>query len=264
MNFITNGMTLEGEEPARLAAVIDSSMRVMSEHQFFSWVQCELQYLLSHEVLICGVTSGADSKMRFYRYASTLFFRVEHFNKMCDPIEGVFARLMALTLQTGQPCVLGADLSLGGCDSEWLPMLESCELRNIASYGLRGPDGQLKSYFCFARINEKLSPRIMYLIEVLTPILEATFSRVVSHGMKTAAYLPSDMLLSRRETEVLHFLRAGKTNQVIADEMLLSPLTVKNHVQNIMKKLKVKTRGHAVTTGFKLGLFMSNSKMQGE
>ena len=46
----------------------------------------------------------------------------------------------------------------------------------------------------------------------------------------------------------------GKTNQAIADQLGLSPLTVKNHVQNILKKLKVKTRGHAVASGFRLGL----------
>jgi len=63
---------------------------------------------------------------------------------------------------------------------------------------------------------------------------------------------------------VLHYLMAGKTNQVIAEELFLSPLTVKNHVQNIMKKLKVKTRGHAVTRGLKMGLLISTNEMQGE
>ncbi len=265
MNFVRDDIKLEGEEPARLASVVDSSLRVSNEHQFFSWVQGDVQNLLSHEILICGITAGADAKMRCYRFSSTRYFRLEHFNAVCDPINGLFTLMMSLTRKSGRPCVLGPGVSIGGCDEAWVPLLESCELRNVAAYGQRGTDGQMKSYFCFARIGEELSPRIMYILEVLAPILEATFSRVVAQqGIKTQTYFPNALVLSKRETEVLHFLMAGKTNQVIAEELFLSPLTVKNHVQNIMKKLKVKTRGHAVTRGLKMGLIMSHNEMQGE
>jgi transcriptional regulator EpsA len=265
MNFIRDDITLEGEEPARLGAVIDSSLRVLNEQQFFSWVQGEVQYLLSHEILICGITSGAGGRMRCYRFSSTRYFRLEHFDAVCDPVTGLFTQMMSLTRKTGRPCVLGPGVSMGGCDESWLPLLDSCELRNVAAYGQRGIDGQLKSFFCFARIGDELCPRIMYLLEVLTPILDATFSRVVSqHGIKSQTYFANARSLSKREIEVLHYLMAGKTNQVIADDLKLSPLTIKNHVQNIMKKLKVKTRGHAVTTGFKLGLLMAHNETQGE
>lgn len=265
MNFPRDDITLEGEEPARLAAVIHSSLRVSNEQQFFSWVQGEVQYLLSHEILICGITTGADSKMRCYRFSSTRYFKLEHFNAVCDPVSGLFSMMMSLTRKTGRPCVLGPDVSLGGCDEAWVALLDCCELRNVAAYGHCSSDGKLKSYFCFARINEELGPRIMYILEVLTPILEATFSRVLSQqGIKNQEHFPNALILSKRETQVLHFLMAGMTNQAIAEKLFLSPLTVKNHVQNIMKKLKVKTRGHAVTRGMKMGLLMSHNETQGE
>lgn len=265
MHFIRDSITLEGEEPARLGAVIDSSLRVMNEQQFFSWVQGELQYLLSHEILICGIITGVDSRMRCYRFSSTRYFRLEHFNAVCDPVNGLFTQMMALTRTTGRPCVLGPGVSMGGCDESWVPLLDSCELRNAAAYGQRGTDGQLKSFFCFARIGEELGPRIMYIIEVLIPILDATFSRVVSQqGIKSPMFVANAIPLSKREIEVLHSLMAGKSNQIIAEDLKLSPLTVKNHVQNIMKKLKVKTRGHAVTTGFRMGLLIAHNETQGE
>jgi transcriptional regulator EpsA len=265
MSFIREDITLEGEEPARLGAVIDSSLRVLNEQQFFSWVQGEVQYLLSHEILICGIASGSGSQMRCYRFSSTRYFRQEHFDAVCDPVTGLFTQMMSLTRKTGRPCVLGPTISMGGCEESWVPLLDSCELRNVAGYGQCGMDGQLKSFFCFARIGDELCPRIMYIIEVLTPILDATFSRVVSqNGINSQTYLANSVPLSKREIEVLHFLMAGKSNQVIAEDLRLSPLTVKNHVQNIMRKLKVKTRGHAVTTGFKLGLLMSRPETMGE
>lgn len=51
--------------------------------------------------------------------------------------------------------------------------------------------------------------------------------------------------LTRRETEVLELIAAGKTNQEIADEMIIELGTVKNHVHNLLKKLNVSNRAEA-------------------
>lgn len=51
--------------------------------------------------------------------------------------------------------------------------------------------------------------------------------------------------LTRRETEVLELIADGKTNQEIADEMIIELGTVKNHVHNLLKKLNVSNRAEA-------------------
>lgn len=48
--------------------------------------------------------------------------------------------------------------------------------------------------------------------------------------------------LSEREREVLVKVAAGKTNRVIAEELFLSPNTVKTHVSALLRKLDVHTR----------------------
>jgi len=48
--------------------------------------------------------------------------------------------------------------------------------------------------------------------------------------------------LTSRETEVLRLTAAGLSNQQIADQLVISKYTVRNHIRNIFAKLKVKNR----------------------
>jgi len=60
--------------------------------------------------------------------------------------------------------------------------------------------------------------------------------------------------LSEREVEVLHLVAAGLSNQEIADRLIVSVRTVKKHVQNILGKLGVANRTHAVARARELKL----------
>lgn len=53
--------------------------------------------------------------------------------------------------------------------------------------------------------------------------------------------------VTRREAEVLRWIREGKSNADIAHILGLSPWTVKNHVQSTLKKLGAQNRAHAVS-----------------
>jgi two-component system, NarL family, response regulator LiaR len=52
--------------------------------------------------------------------------------------------------------------------------------------------------------------------------------------------------LTAREWEVIDLLKASKTTDQIADELVLSPETIRSHVKNILRKLKVRSRQEAV------------------
>ena len=60
--------------------------------------------------------------------------------------------------------------------------------------------------------------------------------------------------LTPRELEVLPLLAEGLTNHAIAEQLSLSPRTVKTHVQNLLAKLGVADRTGAVARAFRLGL----------
>jgi DNA-binding CsgD family transcriptional regulator len=60
--------------------------------------------------------------------------------------------------------------------------------------------------------------------------------------------------LTERQLEVLQLLAEGKSTQQIADELVLSKTTVRNHIAHILANLGVHTRVQAVIAGSRTGL----------
>ena len=60
--------------------------------------------------------------------------------------------------------------------------------------------------------------------------------------------------LSERETEILRLVAQGRDNSEIAQELYLSPSTVKNHVSSILDKLDVDSRVQAAVRAARAGI----------
>jgi LuxR family maltose regulon positive regulatory protein len=60
--------------------------------------------------------------------------------------------------------------------------------------------------------------------------------------------------LSQRELEVLHLIALGRTNQEIAQQLIVAPGTVKAHTSSIYRKLDVANRTEAVARARQLGI----------
>lgn len=59
-------------------------------------------------------------------------------------------------------------------------------------------------------------------------------------------------MLTRREVEVLRLMAAGRTNQQIADELVISAGTVKSHVKRVLRKLHATNRAEAASAYVRL------------
>lgn len=73
-------------------------------------------------------------------------------------------------------------------------------------------------------------------------------------SMKPAAAAQAFPELSEREREILGLIAQGHKNAEIADRLVISAKTVRNHVSNILSKLQVAGRAEAIVRAREAGL----------
>lgn len=86
----------------------------------------------------------------------------------------------------------------------------------------------------------------------LTPKVAQKISSLLSEETRTnnAAERPP---LTERQVEILNHIALGFGYNEIADELDISPHTVKRHIENIYRVLEVNTKSEAIRSGFKFG-----------
>jgi len=72
-------------------------------------------------------------------------------------------------------------------------------------------------------------------------VLTQSFLRAGNDGHRAPPLMKTN-ILTPRETEILVLVSAGSKNEQIADELHISPNTVKTHIYNIFKKIDVPNR----------------------
>jgi DNA-binding NarL/FixJ family response regulator len=60
----------------------------------------------------------------------------------------------------------------------------------------------------------------------------------------------NELLLTRREIEVLRLIAQGMTNPEIADKLFVSPSTIDSHRKNLISKLQVKNTAALIRAAF--------------
>jgi DNA-binding NarL/FixJ family response regulator len=73
------------------------------------------------------------------------------------------------------------------------------------------------------------------------------------HSINNCPDSSADTPLTSRETEILGYIAEGNSNKQIAFSLRISEQTTKNHVSNILRKLRANDRAHAVVVALRRG-----------
>jgi len=119
------------------------------------------------------------------------------------------------------------------------------------SYGVTSLNGQQRSLFSFSGKNVKRHPRTELILDYAVPHLSQAFNRIVEYSKEKK---PLSVPLSSRETEVLKWVKDGKSTWEISVILSISNNTVKFHLKNIMQKLQAVTRTQAVASALQFGI----------
>jgi DNA-binding CsgD family transcriptional regulator len=143
--------------------------------------------------------------------------------------------------------------------SDARPQLEEPNALSLCrDFGMRhgyiaglGPyfSGKNGSLFCFARATAKRDKRVGILLRHLLPHLHLSLLLT----LHAAPSLPSSGALSRREKEVLVWLKEGKSSWDISVLLGIRERTVNFHVYNIMRKLGTTNRAQTVAVALHRG-----------
>lgn len=94
---------------------------------------------------------------------------------------------------------------------------------------------------------------------VMAPKLLSEFNQIArSHTRRDK---PEGTLLSSREKQILRLVARGLSSKEIAEQLTVSPNTVKSHMRNIMEKLHIHNRLQAVAYALQEGLTETTDEM---
>jgi transcriptional regulator EpsA len=241
-----------------LVRAIEFALPVRSRSQFFVWAQTYLQSLIAHELLLCAC---GDFRKRVFTalQVSARHFSDKQFAEITDQRTGLMASAIDAWSESGdEPLAIFPDDLHSTRYENVRELLERYKLRNLVIHGARGVEGAPGACFMLGGIPHAFTARHAYLLVLILPYLRRALERILTSERpeQTADFSARDAkrVLTQRETEILRWVQQGKRTPEIAIILEISPLTVNNHVQHILKKLNAQNRAQAVSHALALRL----------
>lgn len=231
---------------------IESGLRVASVRQLFLWSQGQVQALLPHRVLACLQFGPGGGLLRLECVHGTVLDAAV--------LQALADRRDGLLLRVARHCMQGARLpalaDFASRDGAGVLQAFSGELGllgfdNVLVHGT-GQTSEGASVFVLLGMPVQPTGRHAYFLELLLPYLHLALARLPpprTDGVRAPA-----RSLSARETQIVGWLREGKSNEEMGRLLGISALTVKNHLQRIYRTLGVANRAHALARCMELRL----------
>lgn len=247
----SDAMRLDEIETESLILNMNASLRVYGRHHFFDWTQGLLQSLIRHELLICALRGARSMSFQVHSFATSPV-EPELFGELFRQDMSLMPHLVRAWEENNfQPvlCETGASGPFG--ETRLSKELARIGTDVVIAHGTYDTFGKLISLFAFACRREDVGPKQVYFAELMVPFVHLAWARFQAIQASRAMEGPGNggargELLTAREQEILRWVHLGKSNIEIGIILNISSLTVKNHVQKILRKLNVRNRAQAV------------------
>lgn len=250
-----NGLSsLSAEHLERYYRIITEGNSVRRHNELLAWLQGELQYYLPHEILVAAWGNFAAGATCYDIVSALAGVRTENSDPqtLSPLLQGLFNRWVDLGKS---PYTLGVGESGFVLEENGLQGSLGKALHGMRSLLVHGLTDERSSHDCLYVIfsSERKLHESLGAMQILLPYLDTAFRRVTplihlpSNGPETADQSQDEEAwrLSKREIEIMKWVRMGKTNSEIADILDISVFTVKNHLRRVFKALDVSNRMQA-------------------
>jgi transcriptional regulator EpsA len=229
---------------------IELATSVHHRGEFFLWAQGPLQALLPHGLMI-GLIVSANHEVVHVDCLQGVPFDARLLAALRDPVQGLVARVERRCRELGMEA---AQMGPESAESDArMPDLGAVWNSYDIGFGLFQGTGLLGAggscFFGLMGIKDAPGPMQQLLFRSLLPQMALALGRSWAFNIKEAGPVASEvdaLDLTDRQREILHWVKLGKTNLEIALIISVSPLTVKNHMQRVFRKLNVHNRAQAV------------------
>lgn len=241
-------------EQEALLHAIEAALPVREARQFFLWTQGQMQALLPHQIMVC-LRFGADDELVHSSCLHSGVLDAAVRGRLADPADGLALRLAR---HCRASLLLPASVDAGGeaARPHWQPFqaeLRQCGMDNALVHGTGCLPGGASCFVLFG-LPHAARARQAYFLSLLLPYLHLSWQCVsagagLGHGHGLGPARAEGALarpVSARETEILYWVKEGKSNDEIGQLLGISGLTVKNHLQRLYRLLGVSNRAHAI------------------
>lgn len=258
---------------AQIEAIVraaETALEVRRRYQFFVWSQSNLQALLPHHLVICGAYIRQRRDLQFEAF-NNVAVPPDVLDGLTDARGALMQQLQGRWIdQRCKPVLVAVDSLAGLSVAALRDALLLTGYRELLVHGVSRPQRptELESFFVLASVGRSAGRAQRTMLELLMPHLHSTWLRVQAVERELNE-LPRPLPprssgangstgglsgITERERQILSWLREGMSNQQIGEVLGISPLTVKNHVQKILRKLGAANRAQAVARAMSMNL----------
>ncbi len=244
------------EDAAALWNACHAARGVCRRPQLFLWLQAHLRRLVPHDLAVCAAVRPGPLPLAFHVFHGVPL-PPGSLAALADASGPLVRQLAAQWLRNAAATVV--DLHQGDAASEphrlalYRHGFSELMVHGVAS--LHEQNG-LDSMVVVGSRTHRFGPTDTQALDMLLPLLHLMSLRVSAadgaraplrmRPLPVAGPRGGPSALTLRERQILLHVRDGKRNAQIGESLGISPLTVKNHLQNILRKLGASNRAQAV------------------